>query len=520
MTGTKNSKSNMAVVIVGGGPSGAAAAKAMADRGYTNINLYEAYPHPKSLSKTSSKAYVIALSYRGQQGILDSTGIDMVKEAEGAAEGVISNDMARHIHNPKTKQTSAKTRNHKETPSLIIPRKALTERLLDAAHESGTCVNYQHRLVEVDFENRVATFAILGENGDEGVKEKATPRTVNVKYDLLIGADGCNSKVRNLMVDNNKSLKDFSARIEEDTMEYQVAVLPDSLFVDSHPEGTVHSWNNKELNAICLGFPMKKNDGGTNDSDTPRYSMLFAVVFPEGKLESFRDDGYRAPLTKLLPDLFVGEDGKKRLSEFEGQLRENHIANGGLCVWSSSLGHADVDAQGQTGGVILLGDSGHGMWPSLGQGANCALESVAVFVRCLDELANKDEEKGEIASSWTKELVQRFQDARFEDAVAAVDLTYGGIGARKSRGRINAPFSYKLQMIGMMLLHKLTFGIVPMPALLRLMTGSKDLSYSTAKRFNFHYEKYICLGALFFSIGIITAGMKAFPNSSGNGTEL
>lgn len=265
---------------------------------------------------------------------------------------------------------------------------------------------------------------------------------------------------------------------------------------------------------------MKNNNKGKGNSVIPEHSMLFAVVFPEGKLESFRNDGYRAPLKKLLPDLFAGEEGEKRLSEFEEQLRENQIANGGLCVWSSSLGHADVDAQGQAGGVILLGDSAHGMWPSLGQGANCALESVAVFMKCLDQLASKDEENNEISSSWAKQLVERFNNARFEEAVAAVDLTYGGIGARESRGRLNAPLSYKLQMVGMMLLHKLTFGIIPMPALFQILKGTKDLSYLTAKRFNFYYEKYICLGALFFFIGIITVGVKSFPNPSGNGTEL
>jgi len=39
--------------------------------------------------------------------------------------------------------------------------------------------------------------------------------------------------------------------------------------------------------------------------------------------------------------------------------------------------------------VILLGDASSGMWPSLGQGANCALESVAVFTQCLDELSKR-----------------------------------------------------------------------------------------------------------------------------------
>jgi kynurenine 3-monooxygenase len=388
--------------------------------------------------------------------------------------------------------------------STIGPRKVLTERLLEAATESGVHVHYQHRLNEVDFENKMARFAV-------GDKNKET-ETIEVEYDLLIGADGCYSKVRNLMVENKTILKDFTARTEEDSMEYQVVVLPKSPFANTHPEGTVHSWNNKEMNSICLGFPMSNNDASNS------YSMLFAVVFPGGKLESFRKTGYKEPLTKLLPDLF--NDGDDRMNEFARQLQENHIANGGLCVWSSSLGHAYEDAKGNASGVVLLGDSAHGMWPSLGQGANCALESVAVFVRCLDELARKGTESS--SSSWTKELIQTYHDARFEDAKAAVDLTYGGIGSRKSRGRLNAPLSYKLQMVGMVLLHKLTFGIVPMPALLRIMMG-KEISYSTAKKFNFYYEKYICLGALVLFAGIFTIGMTGFPNFSGassTNTEL
>jgi len=513
-----NTNNDKRVVIVGGGPSGAAAAKAMADRGYTNVHVYEAYPHPKSLATTSSKAYVIALSPRGQQGILDATGIDVAKEAASdyiavdasvsgrsisaascnSCEGVVSTDMARHVYNAKTKKTSSKVRNHAELISTIVPRKALTERLLEAATESGVHVHYQHRLNEVDFENRIARMAV-------GDKHKET-KTIEVEYDLIIGADGCHSKVRNLMVENQTILKDFTARIEEDSMEYQVVVLPENPFANTHPEGTVHSWNNKELNSICLGFPMR-------NKDTNNYSMLFAVVFPGGKLESFRTTGYKEPLTKLLPDMFTDDtDGEKNLNEFTRQLRENHIANGGLCVWSSSLGHAYEDAKGNASGVVLLGDSAHGMWPSLGQGANCALESVAVFVRCLDALARKGTKSS--SSSWTSELIQTYHNARFEDANAAVDLTYGGIGSRKSRGRLNAPLSYKLQMVGMVVLHKLTFGIVPMPALLRIMMG-KQISYSTAKKLNFYYEKYICVGALVLFAGMCIVGKTGFPNFSG-----
>jgi hypothetical protein len=137
-----------------------------------------------------------------------------------------------------------------------------------------------------------------------------------------------------------------------------------------------------------------------------------------------------------------------------------------------------------------VGDSGHGMWPSLGQGANCALESAAIFCQTVHDVADTLD-----SSSWSATVVREFNARRHEDAIAAVDLTYGGIGARKSRGRCNAPLSFKMQVGVMMLLNKLTMGVVPKPALLRVLQG-EDFPLSTARRYNFYYEKLICIGAV------------------------
>lgn len=99
------------------------------------------------------------------------------------------------------------------------------------------------------------------------------------------------------------------------------------------------------------------------------------------------------------------------------------------------------------------------------------------------------------AAEWSRRVVEEFNQRRHADARAAVDLTYGGIGARQSRGRDIAPLAYKLQVAGMMILHKLTIGVVPLPALLRLMSGD-CLSYSNARMYHFYYEKLICIAGL------------------------
>ena len=91
----------------------------------------------------------------------------------------------------------------------------------------------------------------------------------------------------------------------------------------------------------------------------------------------------------------------------------------------------------------------------------------------------------EVASA----IALEYDGLRREDALAAVDLTYGGIGGVKVRGSSHSPIMFKLQIMVFMVLHKVSFGVVPMPAMMRIMMGD-SARYSTLKWEN-KIEKWV-----------------------------
>ena len=85
--------------------------------------------------------------------------------------------------------------------------------------------------------------------------------------------------------------------------------------------------------------------------------------------------------------------------------------------------------------------------------------------------------------------------------MSAVDLTYGGIGGVKVRGSSHSPIMFKLQILVFMVLHKVSFGVVPMPAMMRIMMGD-SARYSTLKWEN-KVEKWmmrIIIGILVYTL--------------------
>ena len=56
-------------------------------------------------------------------------------------------------------------------------------------------------------------------------------------------------------------------------------------------------------------------------------------------------------------------------------------------------------------------------------------------------------------------IAEEYDGLRRDDALAAVDLTYGGIGGTKVRGVPHSSVMFKVQMMIFMVLNKITVGI-------------------------------------------------------------
>ena len=129
--------------------------------------------------------------------------------------------------------------------------------------------------------------------------------------------------------------------------------------------------------------------------------------------------------------------------------------------------------------VTVFADAIEAVTGSISSGAGC---------RNVDFSASSHEELAHA-------IALEYDGLRHDDALAAVDLTYGGIGGTKVRGAPHSPKMFKLQVLLFMLMNKLTAGLVPMPAMLRIMKGD-GAPYSALKRAN-RVEKFVTYGTVF-----------------------
>jgi kynurenine 3-monooxygenase len=321
--------------VAGGGPVGSLLAILLARHGY-QVGLYEGRPDSRVINIYQGKSINIALSDRGWHSLAQ---IGISSDARKRAIPMYH----RAIHGIDGK-LSALPYGKEGDAIWSVSRGGINEQLLDVAErEPSVETNFEHRLVDVDFETASAVFQVHGE------------RKVTVEADYLFGADGAHSKVRRLAHDVPR----FS---------YSQTYMPQSyieLNIPANPDGShrleknaLHIWPRRDFMLIALPNP-----------DGTFTCTLFLNYSGDPSFESLQQ---RADVERFFNDNFA--DAMEHLEDPVDTF---------LQKTASPLFLVQVFPWSFNRKVGLIGDAAHAIVPFYGQGMNCGFEDCAELNRLI-----------------------------------------------------------------------------------------------------------------------------------------
>ena len=171
------------VVIIGAGPAGLLLAHYLLQRGKYQVDVYERRSHPVA-DATGNRTFPILLQKRGRNALQIVPGLeDAIAQAGVFCQGTLI-----HKKNARVRDIPRKE------PLLTIDRNLLVKTLLQQLTQK-----YNHKQLNIffdcqciDIEPQTKTLTFQPQEG-----EKFT-----VNYNLLVGADGARSYVREHLVKN------------------------------------------------------------------------------------------------------------------------------------------------------------------------------------------------------------------------------------------------------------------------------------------------------------------------------
>ena len=325
----------MKILIVGAGIGGLVSALCLNKKGY-EVEIYE-------------QSEVLSELGAGVQLSPNATRVlDYLK---------LTDDLKPHVFEPRSfqflnyktekiiskRELGLKIQDDFGFPNFDVHRADLQKVLLNKVEEEGIKILTNMKVIDVGNEENKAYIKINEEK---------------IKADIVIGADGIHSVVREKIFEKKES--SFTGNVAW-RMLIPVDSLPRDLIL---PDTTVwlgpkkhfvsyHVSGGKNLNCVCL----VEQDGWTNESWSER-----------GNIEDLREvyNGWNQTIETLLK-----------------------IANPNT-LYRWALHDRPPMKQWSKGRIILLGDAAHPMLPFLAQGAAMAIEDGAVLADCISSYKDKE----------------------------------------------------------------------------------------------------------------------------------
>ncbi|BAY14233.1 FAD-dependent oxidoreductase [Calothrix sp. NIES-2098] len=356
------------VAIVGAGPSGILLAHYLLRRDNKyQIDIYECRSNPRIVPFSKSRTFPISLNERGMNAL---------KKIEGLEEAVkaISVEMTGTLFHQKNGKTRLTPRNK---PLTTLDRTSLTIALLEKLTEK-----YNNSTLNIHFNCQCTSVDLASKNIK--LRNIETKEEFTTHYDLLIGADGARSAVREYFM----TAKDFECEQKYYPIDYK------SIYLDSSENSStqlkvdnIHTWR---LNDGTIMVALHQVDG----------TMSGAINFPPEKNQVASLSTVEAVLK-----FFQGN-----FPEI-GRLMTDKDAEAFLNKPISRILTVRCNRYHQDDNVLLIGDAAHAVSSSIGQGCNAALEDVVVFDNLLDEYSDN-----------LAEALEQFTIRRQPDGLALVEL--------------------------------------------------------------------------------------------------